>query len=44
MDSHENGRSQPTPSRTGGENEIAGVDNGEEEEHNLRRRRSSSKV
>jgi len=40
MDSHENGRSQPTPSRTGGENETAGVDNGEEE----RRRRSSSKV
>nr|XP_018629068.1 splicing factor U2af large subunit A-like isoform X4 [Nicotiana tomentosiformis] len=43
MDSHENGRSQLTPSRTGGENETAGVDNGEEEEHNLWSRRSSSK-
>ncbi|KAF3672130.1 hypothetical protein P3S67_016656 [Capsicum chacoense] len=30
MDSSENWRTQLTPSHTGGENEVAGVDNGEE--------------
>ncbi|XP_055800772.1 splicing factor U2af large subunit A-like isoform X2 [Solanum dulcamara] len=42
MDSNENGRTQLTPSHTGGENEIAGVDNGGEE-HNSSKRRSISK-
>ncbi|KAM3396281.1 hypothetical protein P3S68_005287 [Capsicum galapagoense] len=43
MDSSENWRTQLTLSHTGGENEIAGVDNGEEE-HNSSKRRSSSKA
>lgn len=43
MDSNENGLTQLTPSDTGGDNEIAGVDNGDEE-HNSSKRRSSSKV
>ncbi|KAL3352883.1 hypothetical protein AABB24_020725 [Solanum stoloniferum] len=42
MDPNENGLTQLTPSDTGGDNEIAGVDNGEEE-HNSSKRRSSSK-
>lgn len=43
MDSNENGLPQITPCDTGGDNEIAGVDNGEEE-HGSSKRRSSSKV